>query len=163
MFKKIVLSTALVLCANAAFAADNNVYVGFDAGSTKIDSVNGRKGSFGAFGGYQFSREIAVEAGYRRLASFTMFGADVDTKQTALSLVASSNITKDLDFFGRVGYNKLSVSASVRGYTGSASDSGALFGLGLGYHFTENVSARVEWQRAAKDTTNLNAGLVFKF
>lgn len=163
MFKKIVLSTALLLAANVAFAANDGVYVGVDAGSTKIDDVSGRHSSFGAFGGYQFSKELAVEAGYRRLASFTIFGADVDTKQTALSLVGSTSITKELDFFGRVGYNKLSVSASARGYTGSGSDSGALFGVGLGYHFTENVSARVEWQRVAKDTSNLNAGLVFKF
>lgn len=163
MFKKIIISAALLLSSSLAFAGDEGVYVGGDAGSSKIDGYSDRRGSFGAFGGYKFTRELAVEAGYRRLFSLNLFGADVDMKQTSLSLVSNTALGNDFEFIGRVGYNKLSAAASYFGHKGSASDSGALFGIGVGYNFTQNFSARLEAQRPSKDATNISAGLVFKF
>lgn len=163
MLKKIVLSTALLLSASVAFAADDGIYAGLSAGSSKFDSIDGRKTSFTGFAGYQFTKELAVEASYGSLGSFKIFNADVDTKQTAVSLVASMNVAKNFDLFGRVGYNKLKANVSYAGRSGSGSDSGALFGLGASYRFTENVSARLEWTRPASDTNNIGAAVVFKF
>lgn len=163
MFKKIVLSTALLLSTGVAFAADDSFYAGVSAGSSKFDTIDGRKTSFTGLVGYQFTKELAVEASYGSLGSFKILGADVDTKQTALSLVGSVNVAKDVDLFARVGYNKLKADVSFSGRTGSGSDSGTLFGLGASYRFTENVSARLEWTRPASDTNNIGAAVVFKF
>jgi OOP family OmpA-OmpF porin len=164
MLKKIIAVVALALSASSTFAADKpNFYAGLDAGSTKVDDLSGRKSSFGGFAAYQFTNGLAIEGGYRRLASFSIYKTDVDLTQSSVSLVGTTEIGNGFDLLARVGYNKLSASASYKGFSGKASDSGVLFGLGVAYNFSPTLSTRLEVQRPSKDATNVSVGVALKF
>jgi opacity protein-like surface antigen len=164
MLKKIIAVAALALSVSSAFAADKpTFYAGVDAGSTKVDDLSGRKSSFGGFAGYQFTNGLAIEGGYRKLASFSVFVTDVDLMQSSVSLVGTSDIGNGFDVLARIGYNKLTASASYNGFSGKASDSGVLFGLGVAYNFTPSLSTRLEFQRPSKDSTNVSVGVALKF
>ncbi len=164
MLKKIVIAAALVVSTGTAIAADSNpFYAGVEVGSAKLDGISGRKTGFGGFVGYQFNENLAVEGSYRRLASFTVSGVDIDVNQAAVSVLGIAPMGNGLNVFARLGYGKGDISGSTSKVKVTAGESGVVFGLGMGYSFSSNVSARFELQRAATDVTSVNAGLVFKF
>ncbi|WLI87937.1 outer membrane beta-barrel protein [Massilia sp. R2A-15] len=171
MFKKIAIAAALAVVASSSFAQQMPrpaIYAGADVGSTKFDGISDRQSSFGAFVGYQFHPNFSIEAGYRRLGEFDQFvgstkvGVTVD--QTALSFIGSVPLQSGFNVYGRLGYNRLDAKGSVSGY-GSASDStsGVLYGVGVGYTFTPNITARLEAQRPSSDSSNIGASLSLKF
>lgn len=168
MFKKIAALTTLILASSASFAAQpGSFYAGADVGKTKIDDISGRATSAGAFIGYNFHQNVAVEAGYRRLGDyrFNAFGTsgDVDLDQAALSVVGTLPLSNGFSLLGRLGYNRIEAKADVAGYSGKESDSSALVGLGVGYAFTPAVSARLELQKPGSDATNVSLGVAFQF
>jgi OOP family OmpA-OmpF porin len=168
MFKKIAIAAALAIVTSSSFAADKPFfYAGADVGSTKIDDVSDRQTSYGGFVGYSFNQNIAVEAGYRRLADFdlfygnTKFGATID--QSAVSVIGTLPLSSGFSVFSRLGYNRLNATVSGSGANGVGSDSGVLYGIGAAYAFTPTVSARLELQKPSSDSTNVSAGISFKF
>lgn len=163
MFKKMLIAASLILSSSLAFADDGRFYVGADLGNTKVDKFVDNYGSFGVLGGYQVSPQLAFELGHRRLLSLNLFGVDVDMKQTSFSVLGSLNLAKDFDVYGRLGYNKLTASASYWGSGGSSSDSGVLAGLGVSYNLTSSTSVRLEYQKPASDSRNIGAALLIKF
>ncbi|NNG21591.1 outer membrane beta-barrel protein [Telluria aromaticivorans] len=168
MFKKIAAAAALVIASSSAFAAQpQTFYAGVDAGATELDDVSGNGTSVGAFVGYTFVQNLAIEASYRRLGrlNFREFGysGKVDLDQAAVSVVGTLPLGGNFSLLGRLGYNHIEADAKVNGFSGSESTSGALVGLGVAYAFTPAVSARLELQKPASDTTNLSVGVAFQF
>jgi OOP family OmpA-OmpF porin len=164
MFKKIAVVAALMIASSTAFAAQpGTVYAGVDAGRTKIDDLSDRDTSYGAFVGYNFNQNVAVEFGYRRLADMDLWGTDFKADQAALSVIGTLPLSNGFSVFGRLGYNRIDLEASYLGYTSKDHDSKVLYGVGLGYAFTPAISARVEVQKPSSDSTNLSAGVVFNF
>lgn len=159
MMKKIVAAAALSLLASAAFAGPTAYYAGVDVNSTKIDGLNDNETGFGAFVGYGFNQNVAVELGYRKLGTWTVYGTDVDLKQTHFSVVGSYPLAPQFDIYGRLGYS------NIRGESryNSASGSNGLYGIGVSYSFTPNVAARLEVQRPSSDATVSGISAVFKF
>jgi len=154
MFKKLAIAAALAVAASSSFAAPTGVYAGLDLGSTKIDDVDDSKTSFGGFLGYGFNQFFSAEVGYRRLGKWD----DVTVNQTQLSVVGSYPIAPQFDIFGRIGYNHLDIDNSFDG-----NRSGGLYGIGVSYTFTPNISARFEVQKPTSDSTNYGVGIVYKF
>jgi len=164
MLKKIAAAAALALVASSSFAAAPTAfYGGLDLGSTKIDDFDQDKASFGGFLGYGFNQFFAVELGYRYLGKFDVFGTDIKAKQTHLSVVGSYPLNAQLDLYGRLGYNNLRAEAKVGNITYGDDTDGGLYGIGLNYSFTPQLSGRIEVQKPASDTTNYNIGVVWKF
>jgi OOP family OmpA-OmpF porin len=163
MFKKIAAAAALAFVASTAVAAPTAFYGGVDVGSTKIDDFGDSKVSVGGFVGYGFHPNFAVELGYRQLGKWEESGVDVKAKQTHLSLVGSYPLNGQLDVYGRLGYNQLRAEASYGGYTYGENTTGGLYGVGLNYSFAPNISGRLEVQKPSSDSTNVSAGVVFKF
>lgn len=168
MFKKFATAAILAIASSSAFAAQpGTFYVGADLGKTKIDDVSGRATSAGAFIGYNFHQNFAIEAGYRRLGDYTFRGfgysADVDLNQAALSVVGKLPVGNGFDVYGRLGYNRVEAEANAYGVNADESVSKALVGVGVGYAFTPAISARVELQKPTKDATNLSVGVSFQF
>jgi hypothetical protein len=163
MFKKIAAAAALTLLASTSFAAaTTSYYGGIDAGATKIDDLD-TKGSFGGFLGYGFNQYLAIEAGYRQLGKYDVYGADLKAKQTHVSVLGFYPLNPQLDIYGRLGWNKLRAEASYGGYSYGEDTDKVLYGIGLNYNFTPAISGRVEVQKPASDTTNYSVGVVFKF
>jgi OOP family OmpA-OmpF porin len=171
MLKKIVATAALAVMAASSFAGTaGTLYGGLDVGSTKVDDMPGKETSFGGFVGYNFHQNFALEAGFRRLASYNIprYCAAVttpcedmtlDLDQIALSVLGSVPLGQGFSVFGRLGYNRLKADSDV----GSSSDSGTLYGVGLSYNFSEKVAARVEVQKPSSDSTNVSVGVAFQF
>lgn len=168
MIKQIAAAAALAILSSTAVAADRApIYVGADFGTTKIDNVDDRSSSYGIFAGYQLSPQFAIEAGFRRLADYDLrvgtANGDVTLDQTALSVIGTLPLSSGFNVYGRLGYNHLKAKASLAGFGGSDSESGVLYGIGLGYTFSDTVSGRVEIQRPSSDSSNLSAGISFAF
>ncbi|QOY92654.1 outer membrane beta-barrel protein [Massilia sp. UMI-21] len=172
MFKKIAAAGALLLAASAASAAQpNTFYAGADIGRTEVDDFSGHDTSVGAFVGYQFHQNVAVEGGLRRLAEYDigvltgglMRAGDVRVNQAHLSLVGSLPVGESFSVYGRLGANRLEARISTPGYQGKDSTTRALYGVGLSYAYSPAVSARLEVQKPSSDASNLSAGLSYRF
>ena len=167
MIKNMVFAAALVAASSAAFAAEPpSAYAGIDVSSTKIDGFD-REGGYGAFFGYKFNENIAVEAGYHRIADTEYrvgsVRGDLTLDQIDVSVLGSLPLSNGFDVYARLGYNRLEFKDEVAGYTGKAHDSGGLYGLGLGYSFSPVVHARLEVQKPASDATRIAAGVSYRF
>ncbi len=164
MFKKIAIASAFALIASASFAQTvPGVYAGGQISSTDIDGYDDRETGAGVFVGYQFNETFGLEFGYNRLATFDFPGGDVKFNQMALSGIATLPLSNGFNVFGRLGYSRLEAKVSGGGYSGSADDTGAVYGVGLGYAFSPTVGARVEYQKPSSDSSQINAAIVFKF
>jgi long-subunit fatty acid transport protein len=164
MSKKVLIAAVLIAASSTTFAAGPGaLYAGVDAGKTEYDNVPDSKTCVGAFAGYKFHPNFAAELGYRRLSDETVNGVDITVDQLALSIVGAYPVTDKFDVYGRLGYNHIDVKTSPSGFNAGNSFTGRFFGLGLGYALTPVVSARIEVQAPSVDSTNVSAGLVFKF
>jgi OOP family OmpA-OmpF porin len=160
MFKKLVIASALALAASASFAQTApGVYAGVDIGSVDIDGLDDKDTAAGVFAGYNFNETFSVEAGYRQ-AKFDGF----KLQQLSLSAIGTIPMGNNFSLYGRLGYNDIDSKVRANGgtFTGDI-DSGALYGVGLGYAFTPTVTGRVEYQRPTSDASIITAGVSFKF
>lgn len=164
MIKKLISAAILATLASSAMAATpNTFYAGLDGGSTKIDGLGDRESSVGAFVGYNFHTFFAAELGVRRLGSWDVIGTSLDINQYSASVIGTYPLQNNFNVFGRLGYNKIDGDVSYQGYTAEASDSGAVYGVGVGYAFTPTISGRIEFQKPASNASNISAGVVFAF
>lgn len=160
MFKKIAFAAALAIVASSSFAQERPAfYAGADVGSTKFDGMSDRQSSFGGFVGYQLNQSFAVEVGYRRLADFDSVTVD----QTHASVIGILPLQSNFNIYGRLGYNHLDTKATAPFSGTIGSTSGVLYGVGVGYNFTPNITARLEAQKPTSDTSNVGASLSLKF
>jgi OOP family OmpA-OmpF porin len=169
MFKKIALVTAVALLSTASFAAENrSFYAGADVGSTKFDNLTGRQTSFGGFFGYKFSKYLAVEASYRRLADYEGLyynntKVDVRFDQTAASVIGILPLSSGFEVFGRFGRNRVESKGTGSNFSLTQSGDGALYGVGVAYIYTPNISVRLELQSPSSDSKNVSAGVSYTF
>lgn len=202
------LGLALVsaLAGSIAMAADAGWYAGgnFGRSRTQIDdhkvvnnplnagvtstnlSVDDHDTGFKVFGGYQFNRFFALEAGYFDLGKFS-YTADTmpagtlngNVKVEGLNFDAVGFLPFDskLSAFARAGMSYADVNSTFTG-TGAAnssyssrSNTNYKAGLGLQYAFTESLAMRIEGERyrindASGSHGNVNLaslGLIYRF
>jgi len=127
------------------------------------------------FGGYQFGRYFAVEAGYFDLGKFSFFAStnpagslhgDIKIKGANLDAVGFLPITSKLAAFGRAGgiYAESKDSFAATGAVNvldpdrSARVSSYKLGLGLQYNFIESFGIRAEVERYRIDDAVGNDG-----
>ncbi|MDN4058422.1 porin family protein [Massilia sp. YIM B02769] len=173
MFKKIAFAAALVIASAAASAQQApQWYAGVDASSTKIEGAD-REGGGGVFVGYTFSPNLAVEAGWHRLAEADLYYWDLDARakakfdQTDISLIGTLPLSNGFGVYGRLGYNHLKIKASARAGNVTVSESDSedkvLYGLGLSYAFSPQIAGRLEVQKPHSDITKVAVGVGFNF
>jgi OmpA-OmpF porin, OOP family len=170
--------------------AQEKFYVGASAGKSDIDrsvaegfissgSVDGKDSGSKIFGGYRFGTNFALELAYVDLgnASYSgdFFGASVANGKVKVSgfntsAVALWPINPSFELFGKAGAFAWEARASdmTGGVPFSAKwdDVTLSLGLGVNYHFSKNVAARLEWEHFDLDpdkASMLSAGLLVKF
>jgi OOP family OmpA-OmpF porin len=170
------LTASLVAFPAAAQLSLSGFYAGAGVGHSKardwcspggFDSCDDTKTAWKVFGGYQFTPNFALEAGYTNLGKFTAsFGPETEeAKVTAweASLLAGAPLMERLGIFGRFGFYRATVKDSDNMFgTFEHDNTDATFGLGLSYDFTRNLGMRAEWQRYYKvggGDTALGAGV----
>ena len=161
MFKKLAVAATLAVMASSASAVERgHIYAGADFGTTDFTDVAGRSSSFGSFVGYQFTRNLAVEANVRRLVDTTESYTDLRIVQTGISAVGTYPINSSVALFARAGYNRLNAKAS-NGF--SETQNRFMYGAGASFAITPNIAARVEYQKPSSDSDNIGASVVFQF
>jgi OOP family OmpA-OmpF porin len=167
-----------------ALKQDTGLYIGGAVGQARDKEFCGDATSIGFTGcddkdvawklqgGYQFNRNAAVEVGYVNFGKFkaTAPGVSGEVEAWAIELlgVLSIPLTREFSVYGKAGFFRWDADAKVTGggllLTGSDNGTDFTFGLGLGYAFTPNLGARLEWQRYADVDVNIaSLGLVYKF
>lgn len=177
---------------SAATIDDDGIRSGLQVQGLATSAIDDRERDTGykVFGGYQFHRNFAVEAGFFDLGSFgytattvpagTLTG-DVRIKGLNLDLVGILPVTDRLSVLGRVGV----VSARSSGHfssTGAVTmpfanpdprerSTGAKLGVGMQYDFSDRLALRAEAERyRVKDSISnkghvdlMSVGLIYRF
>jgi OOP family OmpA-OmpF porin len=205
---KLSLIALAVLASSFALADDSGWYAGANVGqsSAKIDDARITSGLLGSgftsaaitdddrstgykiFGGYQYNKYLAVEAGYFDLGNFgfnattvpagTLSG-NIKLKGLNMDLVGTLPITEKFSVLGRIGVNYADASDSFVG-TGAVNvtnpnpskrDTNLKVGLGLQYAFTPALAMRAEVERYRindavgnkGDIDLVSLGLIYRF
>lgn len=158
MKNKIILA-ALLVSSSYAFAAPGG-YVGVNAGSTKhqlsMDGDSGSDTSTGVkvYGGYQVTPMFGVEAGYARFGEIeeSDSGFSINYKSNAFYVAVTGTVamSPSVDLFGKVGVSrsdtKLDFSYLNQRGSMKTNATGAMFGIGAQYKFSESMSVVAEYE-----------------
>jgi len=165
----------------------SNSLAGAGFTTTGFEDDNRDRG-FKLFGGYQFNKYFALEAGYFDLGEFAFtatglppgtLSGNIKIKGVNLDVVGIMPITEKFSAFGRVGANYAkaedsfvgSGSTTVLNPNPSKRDTNYKLGLGLQYAFNDSLAMRAEAERYRIDDAVgndgdidlISVGLVFRF
>jgi OmpA-OmpF porin, OOP family len=186
------LAVAALASAGCFFSAQAlaQLYVGFSVGQTNfgddidetlvdVGTVDSSDNGFKAFGGYRFNKYVAAELEYFKLGEATYSGTFGGATVTGgklrlsgynLSAVGILPLSERFSGFAKLGIFLWEAKASetTGGVPTEAKEDGndLSFGLGASYDFTNNLAARLEWQRLVVDSSEvdyLSVGVVLAF
>lgn len=173
---KRTMAAALMALGTCGLAQAGDFFVAADIGQARLTDLSGSDQGFGLAAGYQFTRSLSTELGYRFLASDSGTFTDTDgTKISAsyrlrsmqVSVLANWWITDNFSLFSRLGYNSIQEKYSYADPTfagrAKTTSNGMLLGLGAEYAFTKQLSLRGEYLRPASNLYVLSAGLKYSF
>ena len=149
MKKQAVVISASLLMASVAHA---NVYVGGKVGKSWIDDAcvagqpcDDEDSTYGAYAGYEFNQNIAIEGGIERLGNYDKSAFNGNVQAFTLAPKFSLPVTPDIALYGKVGgaYTKFDGKDDYS-YLGAA---------GVGLNISNNGTARAEYQ-ALTDINN---------
>lgn len=155
-----------------------------DTSGLVIASCDDKDTSFKIFGGYRFTRNVAVEVAYVDLGKYHATGSDagvpftVNTELTGITIqgVGIVPFGNEFSLMGRIGaiFWDLNNSATVGGFQGGSGDSGVDIALGVGaqYKFARNFGVRADLDyypnlgnsnTGEDNVTAISIGVVFLF
>lgn len=159
LFAMIAAAVAAPLAAQAEGA-----YIGGNVGRSeqKIDvarqSLKESTTAFKIYGGYNYTQNFGVEAGYADLreASISGGGATATSKPRALYVAATGTLPVNEQFsvFGKLGVsaNRTKIGARYTGFNESVTDNqtSPFIGVGAAYVLNKNVSLVAEYENFGK-------------
>lgn len=143
-----------------------------------VGSCDDKSTTWNLFAGYQFTPNIAVEAGYVDLGKVSASGrvggtpvsASAETQAFELVGVGMLPVAPSISLYGKLGLARWDADATASSaVVVTASDKGTDFTAGLGaqYAFNRNFAARAEWQYyndvADSNIHVLRVGVRYKF
>ena len=149
MKKQVVVISASLLMASVAHA---NIYVGGKVGKSWMDDAciagqpcDDEDSTYGAYAGYEFNQNIAIEGGIEKLGNFDKSAFNGNVQAFTLAPKFSLPVTPDIALYGKVGgaYTKFDGKDDYS-YLGAA---------GVEFNISSNVTARAEYQ-ALTDINN---------
>jgi OOP family OmpA-OmpF porin len=169
-------------------AAAQGLYVFADAERNKIESevddlsVSKSENGYGVGIGYRLNSTYAIELAYRDMLSLSEGGTyedygyryDTDVSAYQASVIANYPLNNQVNIFGRLGIGRLDIDSSLYQNAwgdltreqSNESETKALFGIGMGYSFTDHFGVRLEYSRFAKveDVTlsSVSIGLIYQ-
>ena len=136
-----IVGLAVTLPAAAQSARDEDTPHFYGGGS--VGRNDNSEFSWSLFGGYQASRWLGVEFGYRDLGRQTVGGTTADASAWELLGIGRLPLFDRFSAYGKLG-----------GYLGRTHGGGInenntdlTYGVGLEYGLTRNIAARAEWQK----------------
>lgn len=184
--KKTLLASALVLASASSFAAweDYDVektYLQFNVTQSTYDigsdvSATGYNLTVGVPYVYEWTKDspwhTAVELSLYNLGEgevdITAQGVGtLNTKAEASGWMINSLFGYDVNaktsVFGRVGFNNITYSVNVEGFTAEEKSGKLTWAVGGAYKLTKQLSATADYTSFASDTTGFTAGVSYDF
>lgn len=122
------------------------------------------------YGGYQFTPNFALEAGYAGMGKFQAPSGEVKASGLYLDAVGTIPLAPQWSALGRVGVVDTESKISGSGLSVKDHDTGLKVGAGLQYDFSPTTALRGEWERyrVGMDSVRSNIdqyslGVVVKF
>src|SRR5690606_28019898 len=113
------LAAALLAGATVAQAQDPGFYAGVGAGQALVDerAYDDEDTAFSVFGGYQFHRNFALEAGYTDFGSLEpdAAGTDLDLSSASLTAVGIVPFTARFSGYARAGFQRWELDRAIPG------------------------------------------------
>jgi OOP family OmpA-OmpF porin len=137
-------------------------YAGAGVGQSFVDEgrYDDEDTAFSVFGGYEFNRYFALEAGYVDFGELepTIAGPSAEADSTYLVAVGSVPITDKFSAYAKAGWNRWNVDTRVPVLIGSTDDSGSdpTYGVGVQYRLNDRVAFRGEYSRFELEETELD-------
>lgn len=155
MKNKLAHSLAIIAVAAAASSTyAQSAYVGGNVGTTdwKSDSINGIPGSskgtsYKLYGGYSFTPNVALEAGYADLGKLSGDTGSTKGRGPFIDVVGKMPLANDFSALGRIGVFNGKLSSNGNGVSTSNSSTNPKYGLGLQYDLSKTSAIRGEWER----------------
>ena len=153
-------------------AADSGFYGGLGLGRSDSNlggATDSSDNAWKLFGGYQFNKYFAAEAGYMDLGSTALPGVTFDSKAWQASAVGSLPLTEQFSLTGKLGLAQTETDVSSGG---TDHNTDPTYGLGLRYNFTPQFGLRGEWERfrvsgnpvmGKSDTDVYSINAIFRF
>ena len=189
--KKLLVAITVSLISATAIAQDAGWYVGGGFGQSKAkDFCDGLSGggvtcedtdvAVKAMGGYQFTRNFAVEFGVTNAGSMEARGAGgrltVDVGIAEAAAVGILPLGDKFSAFGKFGLYSSAVRWELRTTTLNdderTTNTDFTYGIGLGFAITPKLVLRAEWQRyqdvdagalGKSDADLMTLGMVYRF
>lgn len=155
--QKLALVLALGAMSTGAFAAGDNFYVGGAIGRGAHDvadlpgaSVDESDTGYKLFGGYRFSKELAVEVGYFDFGQATAKVGSVtlgkyETSAFGAGVAFTLPFADKWSGIGRLGLASVKTKATVLGISDSEDNIKVYGGLGIGYAITPQINIQGTW------------------
>lgn len=157
----------VALGAASAFAQDSGLtgLTGFTVGGSvggshwKGGDVNGLatdKSDTGlkVYGGYNFTPNIGLEAGYVNLGRFNGPNGNLKADGLYLDAVGTVPLGYNISALGRVGVFEGRLRSDGTNFSDRDHGTNVKVGLGLQYDVTRNIAVRTEWERYRFDALN---------
>ena len=153
LLSTLLLSATLGVAAFGANAQDNGFYAGAGVGQSFVDEdvYDDEDTAFSVFGGYQFNKYFALEAGYADFGKIEPEGTGpaLEADTAYLTAVGSLPITEQFSAYAKAGFHNWNLDTDLPGLVNNGDDSGTdpTYGVGVQYRFTDNVALRGEYSR----------------
>ena len=166
--KLLTTTLAALLLGGASFAhaQDTGFYAGVGAVQALVDErgYDDEDTAFSAFGGYQFHRNFALEAGYTDFGKLEPRGegSNLELASASLTAVGILPFTEKFSGYAKAGFQRWDLDRAIPGLTGTAKDDGTdpVYGLGLQYRFNDLVALRGEYTRSEVEDLDVDAAQV---
>lgn len=148
MKKTVAIALLFAAVVLPAYAADSGAYAGIKVGSNRV-GFNALSDStdtgYGAFLGYQYNRNLAIEGEYTDLQRFTT-AAGITGKSDlwGLSALGIMPLQNRFSVFGKLGIARSDTTTSAA--TGESRTT-ATYGLGGQFDATPMIGLRLSWER----------------
>jgi len=154
--RNVALIAIGILVSAAAMAQDNGFYIGGSGGQGRPNwdtagsampgvGVDSSNSAWKVFGGYQFNKNVGLEASYVSLGTFNISsGSSIDLYGAGVAVVGTLPLGKDFSLLGRGGVNRMRERINGGNADNTTSPT---FGVGVKYDITTNWNARVEAER----------------
>ena len=180
------LVSVLSLGSAPALSQDTGFYAGASFGQTKIKdfdctgttSCDDKDTGMSIFGGYQFTKNFAVEGGYTDLGKASQsaggLSASFEASGFEISAVGIFPINPQWSVYGKLGMFMWDLDVKTN-FGGNLSEDGTdlTYGIGVRWSFAKNLAAQLQWQRykdigddattGKSDVDMLSVGLLFRF
>ncbi|WP_202840886.1 outer membrane beta-barrel protein [Luteimonas saliphila] len=167
--KLLATTLAVALFGAASFGAqaqDPGFYAGAGAGQALVDerAYDDEDTAFSVFGGYQFHRNFALEAGYTDFGQLSpgAAGADLELSSAYLTAVGILPFTENFSGYVKGGIQRWELDTAIPGLTGTGKDDGSdpVYGVGVQYRFNDLLSLRGEVTRTEVEDIDVDAAQV---